>query len=227
MQNHLGMKKYKTKKAYLLIEIVLVLIIVSVLVFTSRVNIKKDYLSLAVDRILFDIKYCQHLALIDSSFDIDDGNHFKKYWQVKFNKRVDNQVVWAYTIFKDLNYDGNINISDTIAKNYLNKTKLLSGGQSGVITLDDKRRTKTMTLKESFGIDDIKFSKSCSRYGSTKVIFNNNSKPYYGYSYDDNRNDKYTDIYAIEDTCKITLIKENRNKSICIEPNTGFSYICD
>jgi hypothetical protein len=221
MQNH-----SKINKGFLIIELVFVLVIISIFSYISRLDIKKDFLGIATNNLLLDIKLCQNFSLMDNNFDINDPNYFKKTWQIKLNKSVDATKTWAYTIFKDLNYDGNININDKIAINPINNQKLLSGGQSGVITLNDKRRTKSMALFESFGIDDIDFSKSCSRYGSTKIIFDNNGIPYYGYSYHDNRNDKYSDIYKVKDTCKITLTREEKTKSICIEPNTGFSYIC-
>jgi hypothetical protein len=221
MQNH-----SKISKGFLIIELVFVLVIISIFSYISRLDIKKDFLGIATNNLLLDIKLCQNFSLMDNNFDINDPNYFKKTWQIKLNKSVDATKTWAYTIFKDLNYDGNININDKIAINPINNQKLLSGGQSGVITLNDKRRTKSMALFESFGIDDIDFSKSCSRYGSTKIIFDNNGIPYYGYSYHDNRNDKYSDIYKVKDTCKITLTREEKTKSICIEPNTGFSYIC-
>jgi hypothetical protein len=221
MQNH-----SKISKGFLIIELVFVLVIISIFAYVSRLDIKKDFLGIATNNLLLDIKLCQNFSLMDNNFDINDPNYFKKTWQIKLNKSVDATKTWAYTIFKDLNYDGNININDKIAINPINNQKLLSGGQSGVITLNDKRRTKSMALFESFGIDDIDFSKSCSRYGSTKIIFDNNGIPYYGYSYHDNRNDKYSDIYKVKDTCKITLTREEKTKSICIEPNTGFSYIC-
>jgi hypothetical protein len=221
MQNH-----SKINKGFLIIELVFVLVIISIFAYVSRLDVKKDFLGIATNNLLLDIKLCQNFSLMDNNFDINDPNYFKKTWQIKLNKSVDATKTWAYTIFKDLNYDGNININDKIAINPINNQKLLSGGQSGVITLNDKRRTKSMALFESFGIDDIDFSKSCSRYGSTKIIFDNNGIPYYGYSYHDNRNDKYSDIYKVKDTCKITLTREEKTKSICIEPNTGFSYIC-
>jgi hypothetical protein len=221
MQNH-----SKISKGFLIIELVFVLVIISIFAYVSRLDIKKDFLGIATNSLLLDIKLCQNFSLMDNNFDKLDPNYFKKTWQIKLNKSVDATKTWAYTIFKDLNYDGNININDKIAINPINNQKLLSGGQSGVITLNDKRRTKSMALFESFGIDDIDFSKSCSRYGSTKIIFDNNGIPYYGYSYHDNRNDKYSDIYKVKDTCKITLTREEKTKSICIEPNTGFSYIC-
>jgi hypothetical protein len=221
------LSKIKQKKSFLLIEVVFVILIISVLIYSNNVSYKKDYLTLAINHLLLDIKTCQNLALMDNNFDINDKHYFKKTWQIKFNKSVDAQKVWAYTIFKDLNYDGNININDTIAINRLNQNKLLSGGQSGVIRLDDPRRTKSMTLVEYFGIDEVQFSKSCTRYNSTKIIFDNKGKPYYGYSYKDTKIDKRTDLYEIKDICKISLIKSNKEKSICIEPNTGFSYICN
>ncbi len=239
------------KKAFTLVELVLVVVIVGIISAVMVPRLNRSTLRDAAHQIVSHIRYTQHLALMDDKYDPDDPQWFKERWQVKFSRSVDSQDVWAYTIFSDVNNHDRIpNLKNEIARNPMNPGELnaagqlvkskpgqyLSGGHSGTLELTDSRRNKKMTLKETYNINWISFSKSCSSGNpgilnqSRNIIFDRVGRPYYYYKdYHDTSAKPYTDMKLLQQQCIITLYEKSdrtgKNVQIAIEPETGYVHI--
>lgn len=216
-------------KAFTLFELVVVIVVISILSLIIIPKIDNNRLYYAANQVLFHIRYTQHLALIDNIFSPDDRDWFKKRWQIQFHSKVGDSIKWSYSIYRDLSLSGNANSKKELAKNPMNRNKLLSGGFHSV-AVDDKDFTESMRLGNSFGIEDIIFEGECGRYGSKRLAFNYDGAPYYG----NIKNSANPFDKRLTEECKIVLCLKKCQESsndekvtITIEPETGYASLCN
>lgn len=239
------------KKAFTLVELVLVVVVVGIISAAIVPRLNRSTLDQAADQIISHIRYTQHLALMDDKFDPKDPTWFKERWQLSFSRSVDSQNVWAYAIFSDMyNHDGSANLKQELARDPMNPGSVnaagqivasspgqyLSGGISGILHLSDSRRSKKMNLYETYHINWVSFSRSCStknpgsKNQSRRIIFDSVGRPYYYYKKDKDSlaANPYSDMRLIKSQCIITLY-ENADRTgnsvqIAIEPETGYTH---
>jgi prepilin-type N-terminal cleavage/methylation domain-containing protein len=210
------------KKAFTLLELIFVIIVIGILAALILPQTKVNSLQDAALQVQSDIRYTQHLAMIDDKFNANDTNWYKKRWQIIFSKQDNSNDQWAYTIFSDTNGDstGRPN-EDEIAINPMNHKQRMTGGYNSVTHLDINDASfvgmKKMNLGMSYGITDINFS--CTQRFSfdylgrpIKSDLSSNSSPY------DNNDLIYND-------CNITLKNNTDSITIQISPETGYTKI--
>ncbi len=130
------------KKAFTMIELVFVIVIVGIISAMIAPNFQGNSLRQAADQVISHIRYTQHLAMMDNKFDPNDTTWFKERWQLFFSKTTSgSNNLWTYSIFSDNNHDGNPNEVE-LASNPLDSTKRLTGGYSGTVEYDEPEATK-------------------------------------------------------------------------------------
>jgi len=220
------------KKAFTLVELVIVIVVIGILATAIIPRLKTNLLYEAAVQLESHLKYTQHLAMIDDMYDSTDAYWYKKRWQLAFitSKAADGGP--SYTIFSDTSgySTGDANEAE-IAINPLNPKQRMTGGHSGDIDLDIKSRTfigmKKLNLKLSYGITDIKLSKSCKVYGSKRIYFDYLGRPLkgkLGKARGGGNTKAYENKNLISANCYITLYKNESNITLKISPETG--YIC-
>ncbi|EAJ5693991.1 prepilin-type N-terminal cleavage/methylation domain-containing protein [Campylobacter fetus] len=83
------------KKAFTLIEIIIVLVIVGIMASFTIPKLNRNDLRLAADQIVSHIRYTQHLAIIDDKFDTKDTkdtNWYKGRWQIFLPKPLKQKI---------------------------------------------------------------------------------------------------------------------------------------
>lgn len=220
------MKQIDLRKAFTMIELIFIIIIVGILALVATPRLNDNNLRLAADQLMSHIRYTQHLAMQADKFDPNDANWFKKRWQLRFSSRKETEYKEAYTIFEDTVVSvpgagptGSPEKSE-IAKNPLNPEKLLTGGTNSIYTTD-KIATSELNIGKKYGVEKVKFSNSCSIDSSSRIAFDYLGRPLKG------NLSTYTSSYQkdrlISAPCEITLEHKNgENITITIEPETGF-----
>lgn len=215
------MKRIDLRKAFTMIELIFIIIIVGILALVATPRLNDNNLRLAADQLMSHIRYTQHLAMQADKFDPNDANWFKKRWQLVVTQEQDSDGEFAYTIFEDTagGSTGNPDLTE-IAKNPLNPEKLLTGGANGIKT-SDKRATSELNLGKKYGIEKVEFSSACRVGTSRRIAFDYLGRPLKG------NLSTYTSSYQkdrlISAPCEITLEHKNgENITITIEPETGF-----
>jgi prepilin-type N-terminal cleavage/methylation domain-containing protein len=212
------------KKAFTLLELVFVIMVVGVLSAILIPKTERSPLTEAAVQLLSDIRYTQHLAVIDDKFDAQDANWFKKRWQILFGKNIKSNSQWAYTIFSDTSgqSSGDANEAE-IAINPMNPNKRMTGGYTGSDALDYNNANfvgmKKFNLGSTYGVDDIQFT--CGQ----RLAFDHIGRPM--------RGDQSTMTGAyhsgsdrlLKQDCFITLVKDNKHIMITIKPETGYASI--
>jgi prepilin-type N-terminal cleavage/methylation domain-containing protein len=215
------------KKAFTLLELIFVIVVIGILAAAVIPSTKSDRAHDAALQLVSHIRYTQHLAMIDDKFDANDNVWYKKRWQITFNNGDDTNNKWSYTIFSDTAGSSTGSPDKTeVAINPLNPSKKLTGGFNGTgfIHTGDDEATAEMNLGEKYGINDVVFSPSCKFYGSTKIAFDHLGRPLKG-AFENYSSAYPTSSRIIQSQCVITLVSSESNASIAIEPETGYAHI--
>lgn len=226
------------KKAFTLLELVFVIVVVGILAAIIIPNTRTNPLREAAIQVVSHIRYTQHLAMVDDKFDVNkvdsagDIKWFKERWQIFFSKTEGSNNKWAYSIFSDNAGDstGLPDVSET-AKNPLNSSKYLTGGYSA-IPYDDARATFELNIGSKYGITDVDFSANCKVY-SLRIAFDHLGRPLYDGPhlldevYSDGGSSRLIQYDAGGDSCIITMTSNEGSVEIAIEPETGYAHILE
>ena len=218
------------KKAFTLLEIVFVIVAIGIIAAVMIPRTRSNPLKEAAQQLLSDIRYTQHLAILDDKFNPKDVNWYKKRWQIVFgsNSAANNHQV-AYTIFADTSKksSGDPNPAE-IAVNPSNPAQLMCGGYSGASSLninnDNFVGMKKLNLGMSYGVTSLKLQGGCK---NNRIFFDYLGRPMQG------KQSEMTWAYSTKTTykrvimqdCKIVLSDGTKSVTIVIKPETGFTDI--
>lgn len=223
------------KKAFTMIELVFVIVVIGILAATIIPNIQTNPLKEAAIQVVSDIRYAQHLAMVDDKYNKNDSHWFEKRWTVLFNSdaHTDNQE--SYTVYNDLDANGNPDITATrkeVAVDTLNQNKYMSGGFTGENDLDIRdldanpanfQGLKKYNIGKSYGVTNVVFSNNCRFNNSTRLAFDHLGRPLIG------NIGTYTSAYMnnriLQGQCRITLFNSEGNVTITVEAETGYASI--
>ncbi|MFT5836015.1 MAG: prepilin-type N-terminal cleavage/methylation domain-containing protein [Sulfurimonas sp.] len=230
------------KKAFTMIELVFVLVVIGILAAVMIPNMQSTKLREAAIQVVSHIRYTQHLAMVDDKFDSKDNDWYQERWRIRFKKDLVYSIltpsgttsnVWAYTIYSDNSHDGNPNLSE-MAINPLNANQYLSGGYNDTLHLDDEKSMKEMRLGTKYGIHEVSFSGGC-RSDILYIYFDHLGRPFNSMN--------TTSPYELASTgwhklltseCKISLCEgtctgtsSDTEVVISIHPETGYTCILD
>lgn len=172
------------KKAFTMIELIFVLIVIAILAAIIVPEMKSNKLREAAIQVLNHIRYTQHLAMINDKYDANDKSWYRERWRIRFKEELlysnlspsgTYSNMWAYSIFGDTSHDRNPNLSE-MAINPIDKDKYLSGGYNDTLHLNDARSMKEMRLGPSYGVEDITFWGGC-RSNITYIYFDHLGRP--------------------------------------------------
>ncbi len=239
------------KRAFTMLELVFVIIIVGIISVLMLPNFDKDNLREAADQLVSHIRYTQHLAMMDDKY-IPNPNlsqytvvaeknanaefWYKSRWQLFLANTAGSGDSWSYMIFSDSpNYTGTPDVSEH-AVNPLDDNKYLSGGYSaGNIDANSPLATPELNLGNKYGIADVDFIDGCAIATTRqRISFDYIGRPMYGNlhaqtsSYKDELNFK-----ILKTTCHIELCLTSPcttavatdKITIAIEPETGYTHI--
>jgi len=204
------------KKAFSLLEVILVITILSAIVGFYIKKQDDSSLENAANRILLYLKQARYQSLIDNKNDENDSLWHKKRWTLKFLRCNKNIGGLYYSVYSDENKTGQVSLDEALA-DPLNGKKIYSTNRCEY----RDNTSKYVLLTKEFGIKDVDIS--CNSTTSLgQISFGNDGKVYSKLSAYDNQSDEY----EINSTCIIKLIDEQNNFiDVQIEANTGFAHI--
>ena len=144
------MKCYK--KAFTLIELIMIIVVVGILAVAVIPRVDRDTLVEATNQVASHVRYTQHLAMLDDKYDPKDPNWYRNRWKITFNNN-------SYSITS-----GNTN-----AKNPQAPGKDLNPTGSPELNLERK-----------YGITSV--SLICGNDRPTEIIFDETGRPYSNFS---------------------------------------------
>jgi len=216
------------KKAFTMIELVFVIVIVGIISAMIAPNFQGNSLREAADQLISHIRYTQHLAMMDDKYDPNDTNWFLGRWQIYFANNGGSDNKWSYTIYSDWKggHTGNPDAGE-IAVNPLNHNQYLTGGTSGtnIVHYGDKEAMKELNLGHKYGVSNIQFSGGCR---STVHYINFDSLGRPSNSFPSNFSFELASSgwhKLLTSACIITLSDNTSVIKIAVEPETGYAHI--
>lgn len=102
------------RKAFTMIELIFVIVVVGILAIVMIPRFDRDNILEATHQVLSDIRYAQHLAMMDNRFEPSDEFWYQERWRIWFhndgNAPSNNHEV--YTIFSDEDHGGNADLGE-------------------------------------------------------------------------------------------------------------------
>ncbi len=206
----------KNRPAFTMIELIFVIIILGILASLAIPRLDRDLKQEAADSILSDIRYTQHLALMDNMHENNDSTWQRKFWRIVFNSNGSDQY---YMIGSD---------SDKTGSNWANFTQ----SEAATDPANGKPMFNTsatssdrMFITAKYGITTVASSGGCNGgangVGGIHLGFDNLGRPHYGFSLSSQPN--YASYMSA--TCTLTFTMADGTFAIDIEPETGYASI--
>ena len=217
------------RKAFTMLELIFVLVVIGIIAAVVLPRTQRSPLQEAGIQLLSDIRYTQHLAIMDDKYDTNDVNWSHNRWQLLFGKSSaaakNTGGYYAYSIFSDANNDGNPNTVE-MAKNPQDTSKFLSGGFSSALDWEDTKATQTLNIGYKYGITNVTFGGGCPNNKGKRIAFDHSGRPLQG------NLKTLTGVYSgtsgsrlITTDCTITLTDGTNNLIITVAPETGYARI--
>ena len=204
--------KHSFLRAFTMIELVFVIVVAGILAAVIIPSTRTNPLQEAAIQVLSDIRYTQHLAIVDDKYD-GTNNWFISRWNIFF--KLDNSANGniVYEVHSDMNKLGGQAGTTEIAVNPLSSLRMTGD------TLYGSNRTTKMDLTDNYGIVSAPASimtGGCAN--SQRIYFDHLGRPH------TNNNTAYgTLLYT---ACDIKLThSDGTDITIQIQPETGYSCI--
>ena len=230
------------KKAFTMIELLFVIVVIGILSAMIIPNTQTiSPLHNAAIQVASHLRYTQHLAMIDDTYDrnrIDtDGNviWFKDRWQLVFSSSEYSDYKPAYTIFSDRQGNakerGDANEKE-IAKNPENIQQIMTGGYGSAQAINyghsNFKGMKKLNIGNSYGVTSVRLIGGCS---GSRIAFDHLGRPMKGDHNSVTSPYNMSSTYSaskqrlITSNCKIELKAEDKIVNIIIRPETGYTTI--
>lgn len=193
--------------AFTLLELVFVIIVIGILAVLAMPNFNANPLQTATQQVASHIRYTQHLAMVDDTFDQNDPLWFRENWQIEFTSTASNVF---YKIYSDKDHLGNAD-NNELARDPLTGNKLY------VDVLNAS--SNSTNLRSKYGIISISFGQGCNT--GKELSFDVLGRPYY-YISDSLPAASNIYQYLLTQECHITLTHKDGNATITIHPQTGY-----
>lgn len=205
--------KSKNKKAFFLIELIFVILLLSFfsyLVVPKKIEPEFDT---AVDRLIIYLNQTKLQALLDDKFNKSIPLWHKQRWTLKFFRCRESVGGIYYSIYSDKNMSGHPGANDSL-KDPLTKKNIYSSNSCQ----ENSSNSEFVLLTKKFGIESINIS--CNDTSSLgQISFGNDGNVYTRLSNIDNDSNSY----LLENNCLIEFkSNNNKTKTIKIYAKTGF-----
>jgi len=212
----------KNRLAFTMLELVFVIIVLGILASMAMSRLDRDLKQEVADSILSDIRYTQHLALMDNMHEFNKQKWQQKFWRIVFsNCGTDLFYMIGSDTSKDDSNSANFAFEESATDPVNGKPMFNTCGATDKSAYSDR-----IFITKKYGITSVSSSGSCTGTvngaGGMHIGFDHLGRPHYGFStstipnYSSYRNS----------TCTFTFtMTDGDTFSIDILPETGYAQI--
>ncbi len=206
-----------------MIELVFVIVVMGIIAAVALPRFAADNVQDAMDQILSDIRYTQHLALVDNVIDPTNASWQSAFWTIQFRN---NGGAWAYTIASDSDFGGGFGPAEAAVDPRDGRPIFSDLTQAAATAVSPK-----VFITKKFGITNIDFAAGCNvatgvgaLNGSQHIGFDNFGRPHKGHLGSIAPN--YSSI--MQGNCTIAFTFAGGETSwITIQRETGYACVSD
>lgn len=210
------------RKAFTMIELVFAIVVIGILAALAMPRIERDLINEASTNILADIRYTQHLALIDNKHNFKKPKWQRSWWKIGFESCTGGLFE---TVSSNLDMNGNIDTNESA----LDPTNGLAMDVLGS-DCTTPGHNKRMLLTQNYGITSITWGDTCNT--AQHIGFDYLGRPHQGFMSSSDKPD-YSSYLAND--CDITFTMStdadgdgaNDTFTIRITAETGYAFITD
>lgn len=210
----------KQKSAFTLLELVFVIVVLGILASLVLPRLNADKKQEAADAILSDIRYTQHLALLDDKHSFYRKKWQKSFWRIGFESCGNSSGIFEY-IGSDMDYQGDIDNKEAATDpangkkmNWINTETCSKGGD----TLTSDR----IFIKHKYGVTSVSWTGSCNQ--AQYIGFDHLGRPHQGFAGSGGNTPNFSTY--LPDVCTIIFtMSDNDTFKISIAPETGYAHI--
>lgn len=202
----------KAKKAFTMIELVIAVVVLGILAAVALPRLDRDHKQGAADSILSNIRYTQHLAMMDYKHLFDDNKWHQRFWKIAFSTCSNGDIFYRIGSDDDMNSGGTFTESEAAIDPINGKPVYLA--DADVNCDDDTTVSNEIFLSKRFGVTAVDNS-ACNNL--SHMGFDHLGRPHQGYgsstssdysSYMDT-NCTYTFTMSDGDTFDINIAQES------------------
>jgi len=163
----------REKRAFTMVELIIVIITLAILAAYSIPRIKRDTRSEAINHILMMMRYTQNLALHDDMHLKDNTNWQRRFWRFEIDYCAGKGNGLYYNIVTDNNMRGKANKEETAIDpsngkyTYWIHTKKCPKNSTDALM---NQVSPNIFLTQKYGINSVKFE-SCTIYKRTRTSY--------------------------------------------------------
>ena len=202
-----------------MLELVFVIVVLGLMASLAIPRLERDHLQDAAVQILQDIRYTQHLALMDDKTNPTQVNWQRSFWMIRFSNVAGE---WIYEIASNMDLGNNIDLNETAIDP--SNGRLFFDNNNGRVDLGESPR---IFISDKFGVTNVDFT-TCSPItgrnginGSQHIGFDYLGRPHKGIF---GATNDYRSIMQEDCTIKFTM-SDNQEFNITIEQQTGHAFI--
>jgi len=206
---------FKIRSGFTIMELVMVIVVLGILASMALPRLDRDLKQEAADDILSQIRYTQHLALMDNKHLYNNPQWQKRFWQIMFTT-CDGGLVYR------VGSDDDMNSTSTFSKNEAATDPLNGKPLYGTnINCNTVGTNQNVLLGKKYGVTSMTYTGGCT---GQYIGFDHIGRPHIGFS---SSNIPDYSSYMLT-PCIFTFTMSNGDDfNITIQPETGYAQIED
>ncbi len=204
------------RSAFTMLELVLVIVVLGILATLAMPRLDRDLKQEAADTILSNIRYTQHLALLDNKQKFDKQNWQRRFWRIMFAQCSDGTYFYRIGSDDDMDSTSTFEESEAAIDPANGKPMYMANNAN----CDNTTVSSNIFIGKKYGVTVNTGTGGCAGYRS--VGFDHLGRPHVGFSNSTKPN--YSSYISSACTLNFTL-SDGETFSISIQPETGYASI--
>ncbi len=205
------------RPAFTMLELVFAIVVLGILAIFAMPRLDRDRVQEAADAVLSNIRYTQHLALLDNKQKFDDEEWQREFWRIEFESC--NGSGLFFSIGSDTSHAGGLAKAET-ALDPANGKPLFWKNTSSCTNGGDGTVSENIFLSKKFGVASVAGTGGCN--GIKYIGFDHLGRPHTVFSTSAVPNNSS----YMRAVCTFTFTMENSDTfAVTIQPETGYAQI--
>ena len=201
-----------------MIELVFVIVVLGIIAMAAIPRLDRDRVQEAADAVLSNIRYTQHLALLDNKQKFDDAQWQREFWRIEFESCAAASGLF-FSIGSDLAHSGSIAQTEAALDPangkplfWLNTANCANGGDGTV--------SENIFLSKKFGVSGVAGTGGCNAI--QYIGFDHLGRPHTGFTASAIPNN----ASYMNAQCTLTFTMASGDTfAVTIQPETGYAQI--